>query len=176
MITASRYHDFSAGHRVYGHESKCAHLHGHNYRVHFTCLAPDLDSVGRVIDFSVIKDKLCDWVEVEWDHRFLVWQEDPFSNDLPLLDDEVVVLPFNPTAENMAKFLLNIIGPKQLEGTDVTLVKVVVEETRKCLATASIDPPGLSAFEELNKSLIGMQTQIQGKRAPAADSDDTRAP
>jgi 6-pyruvoyltetrahydropterin/6-carboxytetrahydropterin synthase len=34
-IIASRYHDISCGHRVYGHESKCAHLHGHNYRVHF---------------------------------------------------------------------------------------------------------------------------------------------
>ena len=36
IISASRYHDFSAGHRVTGHENKCAHLHGHNYRVHFT--------------------------------------------------------------------------------------------------------------------------------------------
>lgn len=27
------YHDISCGHRVYGHESKCAHLHGHNYRI-----------------------------------------------------------------------------------------------------------------------------------------------
>ena len=30
--TAERYHDISCGHRVVGHESKCAFLHGHNYR------------------------------------------------------------------------------------------------------------------------------------------------
>ena len=36
ITTAARYHDFSAGHKVTGHENKCAHLHGHNYRVHFT--------------------------------------------------------------------------------------------------------------------------------------------
>ena len=63
-ITATRYHDFSTGHRVYGHESKCAHLHGHNYRIYLTVEADQLDTVGRVMDFSVIKDKFVIWLEV----------------------------------------------------------------------------------------------------------------
>jgi 6-pyruvoyltetrahydropterin/6-carboxytetrahydropterin synthase len=46
MITANRYHDISCGHRVVGHEGKCRHLHGHNYRIHFVCAAPQLDSSG----------------------------------------------------------------------------------------------------------------------------------
>jgi 6-pyruvoyltetrahydropterin/6-carboxytetrahydropterin synthase len=152
MITAQRYHDISCGHRVYGHESKCAHLHGHNYRVNFVCAAPDLDVVGRVIDFSVIKSRLCMWLEEEWDHKFLVWQEDPWSNDLALLDPTVVVLPFNPTAEKMADFLLRIIGPQRLEGTGVELIKVDVEETRKCSASASGLPN--MVIEELAKRRV----------------------
>ena len=63
MITVERYHDISMGHRVVGHESKCRHLHGHNYRIHFVCTAPELDGVGRVIDFSEIKERLCQWLE-----------------------------------------------------------------------------------------------------------------
>ena len=43
MITAERYHDISMGHRVVGHENKCRHLHGHNYRIHFVCEASSLD-------------------------------------------------------------------------------------------------------------------------------------
>jgi 6-pyruvoyltetrahydropterin/6-carboxytetrahydropterin synthase len=62
MITVSRYHDISAGHRVCGHESKCSHLHGHNYRITFECTADELDHLGRVIDFSLIKEKLCQWL------------------------------------------------------------------------------------------------------------------
>ena len=58
MLTAERYHDISCGHRVVGHENKCRHLHGHNYRVHFVCTAANLDHIGRVIDFSIIKEKL----------------------------------------------------------------------------------------------------------------------
>ena len=57
-ITAERYHDISCGHRVVGHEGKCKNLHGHNYRFHFSIEANTLDNVGRVIDFSIIKQVL----------------------------------------------------------------------------------------------------------------------
>lgn len=134
-ITATRYHDFSTGHRVYGHESKCSHLHGHNYRVTFTVEATQLDKVGRVMDFTVIKDRLCEWLEENWDHKFLVFKEDPWAPILQQTDPEgVIVVDFNPTAENMGTYLVEVVGPKQLEGTDVTLVKVIIEETRKCTA------------------------------------------
>jgi 6-pyruvoyltetrahydropterin/6-carboxytetrahydropterin synthase len=138
-ITATRYHDFSTGHRVFGHESKCAHLHGHNYRIHLTVEAEELDSVGRVMDFSAIKEHLCYWLEEEWDHKFLVWQQDPYATTLKELDsDGTVVVNFNPTAENMGQYLIDIVGPKQLEGTGVKLISVNIEETRKCNVTVGI--------------------------------------
>ena len=137
-ITAKRYHDFSAGHRVYGHESKCAMIHGHNYRVTFTIEAEELDSVGRVLDFSVIKDLLCEWLEQEWDHRFLVWEKDPFAPTLAQLDPAgTVVVGFNPTAENMGQYLIDVVGPKQLAGTNARLIHVNIEETRKCSVDVS---------------------------------------
>lgn len=136
-ITASRYHDICTGHRVHNHESKCAHLHGHNYRFHFTIEAPKLDVIGRVLDFSVIKTLLCEWLEREWDHKFLVWNQDPMRTTLVHLDPEgVVEVPFNPTAENMADYLLNVIGPRQLAGTSARLIEVRIDETAKCSATA----------------------------------------
>ena len=137
-ITATRYHDFSTGHRVYGHESKCAHLHGHNYRITFTVEAEQLDTVGRVMDFSVIKERLCEWLEENWDHKFLVWENDPWKDTLKGIDPEgTVVVDFNPTAENMGQYLIDEIGPRQLAGSDVKLVKVEIEETRKCSAEVS---------------------------------------
>lgn len=136
MHTVTRYHDFSAGHRVHGHESKCAHLHGHNYRVHFTCAAAQLDDVGRVIDFGVIKTTLCEWLEHYWDHRFLIWRDDPMWPYLIELDRTgVVKVPFNPTAENMAEYLVNVVGPALLKDTGVVLIGVTIEETAKCSAS-----------------------------------------
>ena len=148
--TAERYHDISTGHRVVGHENKCRHLHGHNYRIHFVCEAQQLDTVGRVIDFGVIKAKLCMWVEDNWDHKFLAWECDTMMQTLQSLsersdsmtqeDDKMfyeslVFVPFNPTAENMAQHLVQVIGPLQLAGTGVTLTSVRIEETAKCSAS-----------------------------------------
>lgn len=147
MITkACRYHDISVGHRVVGHEGKCQHLHGHNYRVHFAIEGQRLDAVGRVLDFSVIKERLCMWLEEFWDHKFLAWVNDPLLTKLvsscegrdsdyelwKMIADSIVWVPFNPTAENMAEFLLTEIGPESLQGTGCTLTMVTIEETRKC--------------------------------------------
>ncbi len=133
---AYRYHDFSYGHRVYG-SKKCGVLHGHNGRAHFYCRG-DLDSVGMVLDFGVLKTKLCDWVEDHWDHKFLVFEQDPWYDKLKAIDPTVLGVHFNPTAENMAGYLLSEIGPFYLAGTGITLVKVVMDETRKCSGIALI--------------------------------------
>lgn len=147
MYTAERYHDISCGHRVVGHENKCRHLHGHNYRIHFVCsaetLSESLDHIGRVIDFGVIKEKLCMWIENNWDHKFLAWKQDPVFACMDFKDvesrdimfDSLVFTDFNPTAENMAQYLVEVIGPQQLDGTGVELVRCTIEETAKCSAS-----------------------------------------
>lgn len=151
-----RYHDFSCGHRVVGHEGHCRHLHGHNYRVHFICEADSqhsqLDDIGRVIDFGEIKSRLCMWLEENWDHKFLAWDEDTLIESLfvesqHILNDEdsrtfresIVPVPFNPTAENLAKYLVTEVGPEQLQGTGIKLVEVIIEETVKCHASFKVD-------------------------------------
>lgn len=138
-ITATRYHDFSYGHTVHEHESKCANIHGHNGRVVFHCEADVLDSVGRVIDFSVIKSTLCEWLEEEWDHKFLVYNKDPRAESLKAIDPTVVIVPFNPTAENMALYLINEVAPFLLAPYEgIRLTKVEFYETRKCSAEVTL--------------------------------------
>lgn len=153
---ATRYHDICCGHRVVGHEGKCRYLHGHNYRIHFTVeaganppvpggvgyrLENQLDSVGRVVDFSVIKN-LAYFLEENWDHKFLLWDQDKevgcgLGAFPPEIWESFIFVPFNPTAENIAQHLVEKIGPHILpEG--VRLVKVVIEETRKCSASYEV--------------------------------------
>lgn len=150
--TITRYHDISCGHRVVGHEGKCRLLHGHNYRIHFTCQSDTgLDNVGRVIDFSAVKERLCMWLEDNWDHKFIAWGYDNFilhlcseiertGSNRDAFTQSVVWVPFNPTAENMAQFLVNTVGPAQLQGTGVKLISVTIEETAKCSATYTLEP------------------------------------
>lgn len=142
MISITRYHDICCGHRVVGHEGKCKNLHGHNYRFHLTISPKDtsntpLDDVGRVLDFANIKNMLCNWLEETWDHKFLVWEEDPKRDEIVKIDPTVWVSPFNPTAENIALYMINRVGPLQLP-SDVILSRCVIEETPKCSATVEL--------------------------------------
>lgn len=148
MTSVTRYHDFCMGHRVVGHEGKCRFLHGHNYRAHFTLIprADQLDKLGRVIDFGVIKELICQWIEDNWDHKTLLWDEDPLlklianlrsRSTAPDLTYSFIFVPFNPTAENIARHLVEIICPNLLRGKPVMVKSVKLEETRKCSATYS---------------------------------------
>lgn len=131
----TRTHEIDAGHRVCGHQGKCQHFHGHRYGFALTCEAPRLDELGMVIDFAAIKERLCVWLDENWDHRMLLWVHDPTIETMRDLDPAVVAVPFNPTAENIARYMVDTVGPGQLIGTGVRLVACVVHETAKCSAS-----------------------------------------
>ncbi len=146
MPTCTRRLQFCAGHRVYKHESKCKHIHGHNYVVFITAEAPELDSLGRVIDFSVIKEKVGGWINKHWDHGMILCSEDPLCELWGAGDLEKLLgvhkwyqMASNPTAENMAKLLLEEACPNLFEGSNVTVTEVTLWETENCYATARLD-------------------------------------
>lgn len=64
--------------------SKCSHIHGHNWVVTVYCRAEELNANGMVVDFAEVKHL----VEAPLDHA-------NFNE----------VLPFNPTAENIARWI-----------------------------------------------------------------------
>lgn len=138
-ITATRHVRFCAGHRVANHESKCARLHGHDYRLELTAGAEDLDDIGRVIDFSVLKERIGTWVDDFWDHRFLMWEGDPYLPNMPIDHHDVAVVPFNPTAENIAAYIGEVLGPEVLADTGVRLIHVRCWETPNCHADWSAE-------------------------------------
>lgn len=78
--------EISASHQLkLSYASKCSRLHGHNWLVTVSCRAERLDGNGMVTDFSEVKRLVMDRL----DHANL--------NE---------VLPFNPTAENIARWIV----------------------------------------------------------------------
>lgn len=140
-VTCTRRIQFCAGHRLMDHEGKCAHLHGHNYVALFEAEADELDGVGRVIDFAVLKERLGGWIEERWDHGFVHNLDDEAtvallkeaSRLLPL-GQKRYGLPYNPTAENMARYLGEAVAPRVLLDSGVRVVRVELWETENCKA------------------------------------------
>ena len=152
IVRVSRRESFNAAHqlcdpglsdaeneRLFG---KCANLHGHRYTFLFTVETPELDPIGRVVDFSVLAARLGSWLNDRWDHAFLWFADDIVCEDIFKRHPELrnYRCPFNPTAENMANFLLRVVGPEMLAGTDAGLRAVTVYETENCSAHATMGP------------------------------------
>lgn len=133
----SRRLEFDAGHRVYKHESKCNNIHGHRYVVEIECTGV-LDSIGRVIDFSVIKSECGKWIDDNLDHGMLLCKDDPlvavWANGFPNSEQHKYwVMDKNPTAENIAEDLFGIFNTL-LNKHGVRVTAVVVHETPNCQA------------------------------------------
>lgn len=133
--------EFDAAHRVLRHESKCATLHGHRYKVEVTCEASSLDSVGRVVDFGVIKQKFGQWVDDNLDHTTIVNEADSDLIEWTSRDHArngkraPYLFPGEPTAENLAKHLLEKADQiMQAEGAGLRVRHVRVWETPNCYA------------------------------------------
>jgi 6-pyruvoyltetrahydropterin/6-carboxytetrahydropterin synthase len=136
-ITCTRKLEFDAAHRVVAHESKCKHLHGHRYTVEITMEAPELDALGRVVDFGVMKEKLGAWLDENWDHNTILWEKDRELGDkiATVTQQNIFYLSTNPTAENMAKYLLEHICPT-LFAAPLKITRLKLQETPNCWAEA----------------------------------------
>jgi 6-pyruvoyltetrahydropterin/6-carboxytetrahydropterin synthase len=143
-LSCSRRLQFAAGHRVFQHESKCAHIHGHNYVVWLHARRDQgLDRLGRVIDFSVLKARFGEWIEFNWDHGFICHYADQAVihalegiHDTNGQPQKLYRMGTNPTAENMALHLLWDIAPELMKDTGVDVVRVELWETENCSAAA----------------------------------------
>ena len=100
--------EISASHRLkLSYESKCENLHGHNWIITVYCASDEVNSDGMVMDFTHIKKKVHDYL----DHGNLN-----------------ALLPFNPTAENIAKWIVDTVpfcyraDVKESEGNTATYI------------------------------------------------------
>lgn len=140
-LTIMRRIKFCAGHRLYKHGGKCEHFHGHNYVADFFVTGDSQDTVGRVMDFSDLKARCKGWIDEHWDHSFLVAAvDDNAITALRMVEPcRLFILPYNPTAENMAKYLLEEVCPRVLEGSGGIAVRVRIWETDESFAEAALD-------------------------------------
>lgn len=147
MPLITRRLEFDAGHRVLNHESKCANLHGHRYVAELSVIAKELDNVGRVIDFSVVKQLVGGWIDEHWDHNIILNQLDPLAKLWTETNQAEIVRPAmfndkppylmptwapNPTAENMVKVLA--IEAQGMLPMGLCVVQVRLYETPNCWA------------------------------------------
>jgi 6-pyruvoyltetrahydropterin/6-carboxytetrahydropterin synthase len=134
MITCTRKIEFDAAHRIMEHESKCKMLHGHRYALEATFIARELDNLGRIIDFGEIKTLLGSWIDNNLDHNTILSIQDKNLGDKisATTGQAIYYIGPNPTAENIAKHILEEICPKIFASHNVKCVAIKLYETPNC--------------------------------------------
>lgn len=98
--------NFSSAHNLRGYKGKCESLHGHNWKVEVVISCRDLDRLGMVMDFRVVKNKLNAILE-KMDHTYL--------NNIAYFKK------VNPTSENIAKYIFDNLKAKITKLESVTV-------------------------------------------------------
>lgn len=107
IYSVSKKMEVSACHQLtLSYESKCQNLHGHNWKITVFMASQEKNADGMVRDFAHIKREVHGYL----DHGNLN-----------------ALLPFNPTAENIAEWIVN-------KFTDC--YKAIVEESENNIAQA----------------------------------------
>ena len=112
---------FSASHTLKGLPAShpCSRLHGHNYVVTVELRSYKLNHIGFVKDYRELA-QIKEWIDEKLDHRDL--------NE---------VFDFNPTAENIAKYLFDLIIDWN-DFDEAAIYAVEVKETDKTSARYEI--------------------------------------
>ena len=131
---------FCAGHRLVGHEGKCQNLHGHNYVLEVYVTGQEQDAIGRILDFKQLKTRVKTWIDENWDHTFILWDQDQNGLDAIRFSQphRLYEMNSNPTAENMAKHFLEEICPRVLSDSGATAFKVRLWESEETYAEVSL--------------------------------------
>ncbi len=118
-------HHFDSAHYLRGYQGKCSRLHGHRWEVEAEIRGEELNPLGMLIDFSILK-KLLREVAEPLDHQNLS-EISPFDT-------------INPTAENIAGYIYHQMKDKMTPDTlppKACLYKVTVWESPECRAEYS---------------------------------------
>jgi 6-pyruvoyltetrahydropterin/6-carboxytetrahydropterin synthase len=112
---------FSSAHCLREYKGRCENLHGHNWKIRAAFYGTELDDTGVLIDFTDVKMHL---------NRIINYLDHKFLNEIVPFDK------VNPTAENIAAFVLGRL--KDIETKNSKVCEVEVWESESSSAVVSI--------------------------------------
>ena len=138
-IRLTKVFTYAMAHALDNYEGLCKNIHGHNYHLEVTVSGipvVDLNSPkkGMLIDFSDLKRLINSEIIDVLDHALML--NDATNPDLISLlkksYERVIMVPFQPTTENMLCYLADTI--KKLLPTGVLLYSLKLKETENSFA------------------------------------------
>ena len=137
MIAISKIFRFEAAHAIDHYPGSCSQIHGHSYQLQ-VAVKPNRQSqdfipgLGMVMDFKVLKSIVQDCAIRLLDHKLLLSKSYLAKSENNFSNEELVIFDFEPTAENLLRFLKMKIVPQLPQ--EILLVSLKLWETHDSFA------------------------------------------
>ena len=129
---------FDMAHYLSDYSGKCSNIHGHRYRLIVKTSSDKLHEQGQlrgmVDDFSTIKQRLKE-IEDFFDHKLII-EDNQEGRELAAKmnelknDFKIKLMPFRPTAEEMARCIYRMLKDK---GLNISEVELFETPTNSCV-------------------------------------------
>jgi 6-pyruvoyltetrahydropterin/6-carboxytetrahydropterin synthase len=133
-IRVTKSFTFDMAHALYGYDGPCKNIHGHTYHLDITLLGQpiaDIEHVklGMVIDFGDLKSIVQKLIIEVFDHALVLNEEAPYSKSEVISNEfeKVILVPFQPTCENLLLHFVDILKEKFSDETQ--LLSISLKET-----------------------------------------------
>jgi 6-pyruvoyltetrahydropterin/6-carboxytetrahydropterin synthase len=135
---------FDAMHQLPNHDGLCKNHHGHTYKLQVTVTGlidtnEGKASEGMIYDFGHLKKLVKELVLNKMDHAFLAKGDEEILPEIKRLGTRVCVMGVRTTAENMSKYIFELLSPQLPK--NVYLKNVRLYETPTSWADYTLSDP-----------------------------------
>lgn len=129
MLQVTKIFRFETAHALHGYNGPCRLIHGHSYQLHVTVRAQGtstgyLPAPGILLDFKDLKQLVNEAVVKQLDHRLVLSEAYLRANPDTAMEDNLLVMEAEPSAENLLIFARNAIGDKLPEGVELARLRL----------------------------------------------------
>ena len=132
-IRVTKEFNFDMAHALEGYNGKCKNIHGHSYHLSVTVKGKPVKDHnspmdGMVIDFTDLKKIVKTNILDRFDHALVLRKDSQYKSLLGgSINDKIVLVPYQPTCENLLQDFVNRIKTK-FDG-DLELYCLKLQET-----------------------------------------------
>ncbi|MDR1974615.1 MAG: 6-carboxytetrahydropterin synthase QueD [Bacteroidales bacterium] len=135
MIFITKTFTFEAAHALKDYNGACANIHGHSYKLEVAVTGLSIGEDGMIIDFKDLKALVKKNILDEFDHSLML-NASTSSEVICTLQkqyNKVLVLPFQPTSENLIKHFAALIESVLIP--PLSLKRLILYETATSYVT-----------------------------------------
>ena len=139
MIRVSKVFEFEMAHALWNYHGQCHNIHGHSYKLIVTVIGNPIEKAldpqdGMLIDFNdldtIVDEKIID----VFDHTLVLSSEtaQDLVSALKSSFDKLVLLPFQPTCENLVSYFAENLLPDFDENIKLHSLRLYETATSFC--------------------------------------------